>query len=84
MKAIENANDLRAFLEDKLVTDYSENGKLTSKNFSCCRDFAVYDGGSKALEFHDYSDEMWVTEANLEFAEYCEEQYCLKTERPAT
>jgi len=84
LRAIEVATDPRVLLDNQLITDFSEQGKLTQKGIRSCINFEVQDGNVGIVGFHDHPEEMWVNANYQNFASYCEQQGWLHIEGPVS
>jgi len=84
LAAIEISSEPRVLLNKQVVTDFSEQGKLTQKGIRGCINFEVRDGDVGIVGFHDHPDEMWINENYQDFANYCEQQGWLRVEGPAS
>jgi hypothetical protein len=80
LRAIEIAVDPIVLMDKCVVTDFSEQGRLTQKGIRDCINFEIRDGNVGILGFHDHPNEMWVNENYQEFAKYCEHQGWLRVE----
>lgn len=80
LHAIEVATNPKVFINNKIITDYSEQGKLTQKGLRDCIDFKISDGDIDILGFHDHPNEMWVNYDYFEFAQYCKSRGWLEIE----
>lgn len=84
LRAIELAGDPKVSMDNRTVTDFSQQGELTQKGIRNCINFEIKDGGVSILGFHDHPDEMWINENYLEFANYCEKQGWLRIKWPVS
>lgn len=84
LHAIEIASEPRVLIDNYVVTDFSEQGKLTQKGITNCTDLEIQDGGIGILGFHDHPNEMWINENYQDFANYCEHQGWLRIQAPAS
>ena len=84
LRAIEIAVDPKVFFDKQLITDFSEQGKLTHKGIRACINFEVRDGKVGIVGFHDHPEQMWVNENYQNFATYCEQQGWLRIEGAAS
>lgn len=82
--AIEVYSAPRVFMDKQVVTDFSEQGKLTHNGIKGCTNFEICDGNVGILGFHDRPSEMWVNENYLGFARYCEQKGWLSIEGSAS
>ena len=84
LRAIEVSQDPKVLMNKHLITDFSDQGKLTQKEIRECINFEIRDGNVGIMGFHDHPDEMWINENYREFADYCEQQGWLRLEGPAS
>jgi len=82
--AIEVASEPSVVMDNGVVADFSERGRLTQKGIRNCANLEIRDGGVGILGFHDHPDEMWINENYQDFATYCEHQGWLQIQGPAS
>jgi len=83
LHAIELATDPKVIMDKQVITDFSEQGKLTRKNILNCINFEILDGDTGILGFHDHPDEMWISGNFQDFAIFCEQQGWLYMQKQA-
>jgi len=71
-------------MDNHVVTEFSNRGKLTQKGIRGCNNLEIRDGDSGILGFHEHPREMWINENYQDFANYCERQGWLKIQGPAS
>ncbi len=84
LQAIGVAAEPIVFVDGRRVEDFSETGPLTQRRIRRVRDLEVRDGGKPILGFHDHPDQMWISEAFEELAEYCSGRGWLRVEDHAS
>ena len=84
LHAIEIASEPCVVVDNDVVTDFSERGRLTQKGIRNCRNLEIRDGGVGIVGFHDHPSEMWINENYQDFANYCEQQGWLQIQGPAS
>jgi len=77
---VENIETPRVLMDKKIITDYSDQGKLTQKGLKKCIDFEICDGDETVLSFHDHPNDMYFSEKYEELAIHCESEGWLKIE----
>jgi hypothetical protein len=82
--AIDSAAAPIVFMNDEVIEDHSEEGPLTQKGISSCRNFEIRDGRTPILGFHDHPDQMWIAESRRAVAEHCAIENWLKIEGPSS
>jgi len=65
-------------MDNDLITDFSDRGRLTQKGIRSCTNLEIRDRGVGIVGFHDHPNEMWINESYQDFANYCEVQGWLK------
>jgi hypothetical protein len=84
LHAIEIASEPCVVVDNDVVTDFSERGRLTQKGIRNCKNLEIRDRGVGIVGFHDHPSEMWINENYVGFANYCEHQGWLKIQGPAS
>lgn len=84
LHAIGSFSDPKVIMDKELVTNFSDQGKLTQKGICACTNFEIRGDNIGILGFHDHPDEMWVNEKYQDFATYCERRGWLRIEGPAS
>ena len=84
LHAIEIASEPCVVVDNDLVTDFSERGRLTQKGIRNCTNLEIRDRDVGIVGFHDHPSEMWINENYQDFANYCEHQGWLQIQGPAS
>lgn len=84
IQAVEVSSEPVVIMDKKVITDYSDQGRLTQSGIKECRNFEIRDGHKAILGFHDHPNEMWISEQYEDFARHCEKQGWLKIEGSAS
>lgn len=84
LHAIEIASDPCVVVNNDVITDFSERGKLTQKGIRNFNNFEIRDRDVGIVGFHDHPNEMWINENYQDFANYCERQGWLQIQGPAS
>lgn len=84
LHAIDIAFEPSVVMDNDVVTDFSERGRLTQKGIRNCANLEIRDGDVGILGFHDHPNEMWINKHYQDFACYCENQGWLQIQGAAS